>query len=134
MTKMRPTVLLVDDDEVFRAMIAEAFRTTGFDVVEAANGVDAFTTLMRKSIDVVLSDVQMKEGDGIRLLKAVQEHCPTVPVFLMTGNHAIGLDSCQGAQKVFFKPFDTLQIVRMLKAIVSLQPSSTLRKFQRSEE
>jgi len=60
------TVLLVEDDESVRSLIARGLRSRGYGVIEASNGLEALKALEQKNgaIDLVVSDVVMPEMDG----------------------------------------------------------------------
>jgi CheY-like chemotaxis protein len=62
------TILLVEDEEGLRALMARGLRSRGFDVIEAANGVEALRALQGRAVDLVVSDVVMPEMDGPTLL------------------------------------------------------------------
>lgn len=67
-------VLIVDDSAVTRAVIRHAIRTSGLDVdvmFEAANGAQALTLLETRRVDILITDLNMPEMDGIQLLTEV---------------------------------------------------------------
>jgi hypothetical protein len=66
------TILLVEDDESVRSLIARGLRSRGFDVIEESNGLEALGALEQKNgaVDLVVSDVIMPEMDGPTLLKS----------------------------------------------------------------
>ena len=68
------TVLVVDDFESIRKVIAETLKRHGYNTVEAKNGNDALGILEKKecSIDLILSDYNMPEMNGFDLLKKVK--------------------------------------------------------------
>lgn len=79
-------VLLVEDDHVFRGLIAKNLRRRGLNVREAENGLVAKTILelAENEFHVVISDVRMPEMDGVALLKHVRS-TSKVPFIVMTG-------------------------------------------------
>ena len=108
------TVLIVDDVEVVRFATNLDFKKRGFTVLTAENGTEALKLVKNNKFDLVLSDIQMPNGDGISLLKAIQEYNATVPsVILMTGFSNISESECcsKGAKGVFVKPFDRKQLM-----------------------
>lgn len=78
-------VLVVDDEELVRSMLARYLERKGFDVVSAADGREALELFRERNFDLVLSDVRMPGLDGIGLLKALKEINPRVPVVLISG-------------------------------------------------
>ncbi len=76
-------LLLVDDEEDARAMMARALRATGYQVVEAADGAEALR-LDLATFDAVLTDVQMPSVGGRELLAAVRRASRAIPVVVFT--------------------------------------------------
>src|SRR6185436_2110938 len=68
----RSSVLLVDDDAIQRKVGSLHLHGLGFDVVTAADGIDALALLRSRPFDAVLSDVLMPRMDGFRLCAAIR--------------------------------------------------------------
>ncbi len=81
-----PTVLLVDDSATDRKMIGGILERNGFAVRYAENGNGALKQLHRSLPEIVLTDMQMPEMDGLELVKSIRAEFPHVPVILMTGH------------------------------------------------
>jgi signal transduction histidine kinase/CheY-like chemotaxis protein len=81
------TILLVEDDSATRGVICRLLERHGFDVVEAANGVEALARLddAHEAVRLVLSDVMMPELNGMALANIIAERWPAMPVVLMSG-------------------------------------------------
>ncbi len=81
------TVLVVDDSAVDRHMAgAIAQKMEGWQVSFASNGREALEALRQRTPDVVLTDLQMPEMDGLELVQAIHAEHPLVPVILMTAH------------------------------------------------
>ena len=85
---MSRTVLVVDDSEVTRAILARTLRGAGFDVLEAKDGAQGAMAALREQPDVVVTDLEMPTMDGfplLRLLKAdpASSH---IPVLILTSH------------------------------------------------
>lgn len=79
-------VLLVDDDEAVRALVAHGLRSAGFEVQPAEGGEEALRRLGRgESFDVVVTDRLMPGIDGLELAQALRERYPALPVVIMSG-------------------------------------------------
>ncbi|MDG2127312.1 MAG: response regulator [Fuerstiella sp.] len=79
-------ILVVDDSATDRTRIAGLLsRMDGYQVLTAAGGAEAKTMLRATSIDLVLTDLQMPEVDGLELVRDMQRDHADVPVVLMTG-------------------------------------------------
>lgn len=85
--KSRPRlILLVDDSSTTRQMTSALLQSGGYETVEAADGTEALTVLSARSVDLVVSDVQMPLLDGIGLLQRIREReeWSEIPVILLT--------------------------------------------------
>lgn len=78
-------VLLVEDDDDNRELMAEVLASCGYEVVSASSGQDGLKTLSESSIDVVVTDVGMPGMGGLEVAKAAKAIAPTVPVVIVTG-------------------------------------------------
>ncbi|WP_434356109.1 response regulator [Parasalinivibrio latis] len=78
-------ILIVEDDPVFRNMVASFLRGQGCDVVEAENGIEGLKALREAIPDLVLSDLVMPEMDGLRFVEEVSLEFPMVPVVVISG-------------------------------------------------
>jgi len=108
-----PSILLGEDDDALREVIAAALRADGYDLVEARSGVDLIRAIHRIDsamlpLDLIITDVLMPGFTGIEALEYLRYIGSQVPVIVMTGSRdprmcaeARDLD----ARVVFQKPF-----------------------------
>ena len=84
----RPTVLIVEDDEAIRRLLALSLRVAGFDTVEAGDGLSAIALLERSPVDVVVLDLMLPGFDGfvVRDEIAAQPMTRHIPVIIVTGS------------------------------------------------
>ena len=103
-------VLVVDDDSLIRWAVAESLRTAGYDVVEAADAASALRALRsRIDAELVFLDLRLPDTDDLRLLAAIRQLWPHLPVILMTahGDDELQGDALRlGAFTVLNKPFE----------------------------
>ncbi len=80
-------ILVVDDEEAVRALIARGLALDGHDVSMAGDGAEALDilTAQRGAYDLVLSDIRMPLMDGIALALAAKRDFPALTILLMTG-------------------------------------------------
>lgn len=83
-------ILIVDDDDPVRVMLARLLRTQGYTVVQAANATLAHAALKTQRPDLVISDIVMPGESGIELRRAIAELWPGLPVILISGYSAEG--------------------------------------------
>jgi two-component system cell cycle response regulator len=84
----RRRVLVVDDSEVTRAILARTLRGAGFDVIEARDGVEGAVLALRELPSVVITDLEMPTMDGFPLLRLLKAEPATaaVPVLILTSH------------------------------------------------
>ena len=121
------TLLVVDDEEILRNLIVFDFERKGFNVLSAENGIQAFELVKANKIDLVISDLRMPEGDGMRLLDNIQESGRAIPsVIFITGFADVTEAEClaKGAKKVFSKPFDRKVLMSSVLEVLGLSSST----------
>lgn len=105
----KPVILIVDDDEDLRETIAMEFELFGFDVRQAENGKIAFEKVENsKDVNLIISDIRMPGGNGIELLKRVQNSGLPIKVILISGFMEVNsklADETKGAYSILSKPF-----------------------------
>ncbi|MGV3518482.1 MAG: sigma-54-dependent transcriptional regulator [Luteitalea sp.] len=109
-----PDVLLVDDNDDLRYVLATVLARHGYRVVEAADEPAAAEALRLHRPSLVLSDLRLPTGDGLGVLRAAKELDPALPVLLMTGYGAIDEAVAamrEGALDYLTKPIDHEHLV-----------------------
>lgn len=120
-----PGILVTDDDEGVRSLLAAFLRGKGYAVWTAADAREtlAVYTTHRDEIDLVLLDVRMPDPDGPAILKTLQQIDPGLRCCFMTGesgNYSRDELLRLGALHVFSKPFLSLEeVARRLRELVS---------------
>ena len=115
-------ILVIDDDEDVRRMMADSIEALGFDVVEAADGRSGLRALEREIPDLVLVDFAMPEMNGAEVAEAIRRMLPDLPIIFVSGfsDTAAIEQVAGGAIPMLRKPFriDELQamIIEGLKA------------------
>ena len=115
--------LVVDDARAMRTILAKFLGELGFEVREAASGLEALVEIRRKPIpDLVLVDWNMPEMDGCEFLRRIrsEEQFADVPVMMVTTESemdrvSIALDA--GANEYLMKPFDKETLLEKLMLI-----------------
>ena len=109
------TVLLVDDEPSILRAFSRVLGAAGFAVHTAPGGREAVKLLQQLPVDAILSDIEMRDGDGIGFLRAVRERDADMPFLLMTGSPAIetAVEAvAQGAVRYLLKPLATGELLR----------------------
>jgi DNA-binding NtrC family response regulator len=84
--KTPPTLLLVDDDETFRRVMAGELGRLGLEIAGAGSGAEAIQAATRLEPHVVLLDLQLPDMDGLQVLQAIREKSPGSEVIMLTGH------------------------------------------------
>jgi two-component system cell cycle sensor histidine kinase/response regulator CckA len=80
-----PTILLVEDQEVMRDMLARMLGRAGYSVVSAAHGIEGLARLREVNVDLVITDVLMPEMNGIDFLRVLARERPNVRMIALSG-------------------------------------------------
>ncbi len=100
-------VLLVEDDDDNRELMAEVLAAAGFEVVSAASGRDGLRSLSERSVDVIVTDVGMPGMGGLELAAAAKRVAPSVPIIVVTGwAEREDISSAREVAAVLVKPVD----------------------------
>jgi DNA-binding NtrC family response regulator len=105
-------ILIAEDDDLTRELLAKVLRREGYEIVEAADGAEALERLATP-FDLVLSDVQMARKSGMELLDAVNAATPDTPVVLITAyaDPGAAMDAiARGAADYLAKPVDIIAL------------------------
>ncbi|WP_040011605.1 sensor histidine kinase [Desulfotignum phosphitoxidans] len=111
-------ILLVDDENDFRQIIAKRLKRRGIEVREADRGEKALQMLEDAPVDVVIMDVKMPGMDGIECLKRIKEKYDLLEVIMLTGHADIhgGVEGIKsGAFDYLSKPIELEHLVRKIK-------------------
>ncbi len=105
---MKSRVLVVDDEESIREFLEIMLRKEGYEVTCAEDGQKALETIKKKSIDLVISDLQMPNMTGIELLRQVRDQYPDLLFMMITafGTTETAVEAMKlGAYDYITKPF-----------------------------
>jgi two-component system chemotaxis response regulator CheY len=110
---MAKNILIVDDSSTMRKIVTRSLRQAGLDfgdIYEAGDGQEALAMLEKESIDIVLSDINMPNMNGIEFLreKSNRPAVKDIPVLMIsteTGDDIIGEAKSLGAVGALKKPF-----------------------------
>jgi two-component system, cell cycle response regulator DivK len=134
---LRPRVLLVDDYPDARDMYAEYLEYSGYDVVQAANGMEALQRAVDDQPDIILMDLSLPVMDGWEATRRLKANARTaaIPVVALTGHALAGIS--EGAKKAGCDAFVTKpclpeDLVKEIKRILERPSSSPSGKTRRS--
>lgn len=114
------TILLVEDDEMMRNLVAGYLRREGFIVVEVANGAAARDRICDPTVDLAVLDIRLPDINGIDLMQEIRQVC-SVPIIIATGNDSptdrvLGLEL--GADDYICKPFELPELKARIRSVL----------------
>jgi two-component system, chemotaxis family, chemotaxis protein CheY len=117
------TILTVDDSASMRQMVAFTLKGAGFDVIEAVDGVDALDKAKGSNPDVVLTDVNMPNMDGIELITELRKlpNYKFTPMLMLTTESSEDKKTAgksAGATGWLVKPFNPDQLLATIKKVM----------------
>jgi CheY-like chemotaxis protein len=117
-------ILVVDDSAIDRRLASGLLSRAGFTTVAAANGQEALLSLERERADLVVTDMQMPEMDGLALVEAVRSKYADIPVILMTalGSEDIAVRALQRGAASFVPKRDLARsLAETVRSILSVR-------------
>jgi DNA-binding response OmpR family regulator len=121
------TVLIVDDDEVVRGLLAWLFEEAGYKVVQAEDGRGALAMLSAEPPECMVLDLMMPEIDGLEVLRRrrLESLAPETRIVILTAKDSRADEVfCweQGADEFMNKPFDGERLIKLAGDLVALSP------------
>lgn len=126
---MKPvTVFVVDDDEVFQKILSKCLADDGYKVVAAYNAHECLEKLKENSVDLILLDISLPDGNGLVLIQSIRQ-LTNVPILAISGKNemsdkVVGLE--MGADDYITKPFEPPELKARIRA--HLRRNSMLRE------
>ncbi len=113
-------ILVIDDDDRIRSLLAEYLSTRGMQVSSASSGAEGLAQLKAQSTDLVVLDVMMPEMDGFAVLQKIRSQGST-PVIMLTArgddiDRIVGLE--MGADDYLAKPFNPRELLARIQAVL----------------
>lgn len=120
---MSKKIMTVDDAASVRQLVSFTLSKEGYDIVEASNGKDAVNKLAGTSVDMVVTDLNMPEMDGIQLIRQIRANPKYryIPIIMLTTESQAGKKQegkAAGATGWIVKPFQPEQLVAVVKKVL----------------
>jgi CheY-like chemotaxis protein len=122
-------VLVVDDDKTVREAISQIVALLGFKVDQASNGTEALTKFSQRGFDLILTDFQMPEMDGLGLASRIKVDSPTTPVVLITGSLRGWVEKQtrgRPVDRVVYKPFGMDELVETIVSFTGIDAETAM--------
>ena len=121
MSEEKIQILIADDEDPLRMTIAAWLIDEGFDVEQAANGIEAIKKVQEKDFDIAILDIKMPGANGLEVLRYIKKNSAQIEVVMMTGmsDVSMAVEAMKlGAKEYLTKPIDMDQLVPQLKGII----------------
>ena len=135
---MKPTVLIVDDDEVMRETLSDVLKRSGYEIFLEGSGNGALSVIRKNVIDLVLLDMRLPDGDGLEILKNIKEFDTEILVIIMTAYSDIQTAVSamkSGAYHYINKPFELEELNLLIeKGLETKTLINELRRLHRQQK
>lgn len=114
-------ILVIDDDELFRAMLQQLLENEGHEVLTAKDGVEGVKRFSENGVDVVVTDIIMPERGGLETIMALRKNHPDIRIIAVSGGgrvvkaNFLTMAKSLGALCVLQKPFERRQILQAVE-------------------
>lgn len=119
---MAKRVLTVDDSKTMRDMVSFTLKGAGFEVIEAEDGLKALSLLEKTSVDLVITDINMPNMDGVTLVKHLRakSNYRSTPILILTtegGEDKRSAGRAAGATGWIVKPFAPDKLLQVVAKV-----------------
>ena len=120
---MAKLIMTADDSASVRQMVSFTLKQNGYDVVEAVDGKDALAKLSSQKVDMLITDLNMPNVDGLGLIRGVRAGALNkfIPIIMLTTESQDGKKSegkAAGATGWIVKPFKPEQLIAVIKKVL----------------
>jgi two-component system chemotaxis response regulator CheY len=120
---MRKNILIVDDSPSMRQLVSFAVKDAGYETILAVNGNDALSKLNGTEIDIVITDLNMREMDGVEFIKQLRTKplCRFTPIVMLTKESQESKreeGKRAGASGWIIKPFTPEQLITVIAKFI----------------
>ena len=120
---MAKTIMTVDDSASIRQMVSFTLKDAGYAVIEAVDGKDALAKLPGAGVNMIITDLNMPNMDGIELIRQVRANaeCKFIPIIMLTTESQTEKKQegkAAGATGWIVKPFKPEQLLAVVKKVL----------------
>ena len=119
-----PRILVIDDDAEIRALLRQMLERSGYEVMDAPDGVEGIRLYREKPADLVITDIGMPDISGKDVARIIKKANPETKVVLCSG-WGVQLDETEmkqlGVEVVITKPFDRENIIATINRILGAE-------------
>lgn len=122
---MAEKILLVEDESITRASLADLLRQEGYEVEEARDGAQGVEVFEKRRFDLVITDLVMPQLNGFKLIARVQSISPHTPIILITAylSTISGKAILQGSAEFIGKPIEPDIVLATVRHLLQFEVS-----------
>lgn len=119
-----PRILIIDDDKPMRSMLRQTLERAGYQVQEAANGMEGIKSYRDQPPDLVITDLVMPEKEGIETIVELRKENPPPRIIAISGGGRISagdylhIATKLGVQHTLAKPFSRDEILETVRKVI----------------
>ena len=129
---MKPSILIVDDDEVMQETLSDVLRKRGYEIFSVGSGNGALPMIKKNVIDLILLDMRLPDIDGLEVLKKIKEFDTEILVIMMTAYSDVQTAVSamkSGAYDYINKPFELEELKLLIEK--GLEMKSLINEVRR---
>ena len=117
-------VLIIDDDDVARAVLLRTMMMAGHEAVGARDGVEGMEQFRDRPVDLVITDIFMPNQEGLATIMELRRNAPTLKIIAISGGGArasldvLPVAEALGAHRTLRKPFTPGEVMEVVRAVL----------------
>jgi len=120
-------ILIIDDDDALRSVIAQNLTLAGHTVLQAGDGNQGIALAKAEQVDLVLTDLVMPGKEGVETIIELHRENPTLPIIAMSGGMPrsqmyLQIATKLGARQTLAKPFTPQDLISAIDRVLSEPP------------
>lgn len=127
---MKKRILLADDDESVRRMVARVLETEGYDVLMAQSGREAVSRALASVPDLILLDITMPDKNGWEAIDTIEQTRPFIPVIVITARPNQQEHATQaGIDALMEKPLDLVVLLKTIRDLLNEPEPARIKRL-----
>lgn len=116
---MPKRILIADDEQSHREVLAKFAKREGYDIVVVTDGVDLLKASAKERFDLIITDLNMPDLNGASAAEIMKMQGDSVPVIALTAHSPKDLDLVQHSfNRIFYKPCDYTELFEYVESLI----------------